>query len=210
MMYAIKTEIANTRARTFTFAAQKTMYGGKNIAAGDTVYLFASENEGGAGLVAMGVVTAAKAASPLIRTIAIAAGGAPLDTAKIVSMPLRLFARRGFEHLAPEIHPGITHRRPALHDILQHLGRDHAIHRVQQALDIFLMHRGKIRQAHDAAGFFGSAFDFDIDLHGRHLRLSGRRPRCISLAMYARDTALIATLIGAVRISNASVLIQYS
>jgi len=61
MMYAIKTEIANTRARTFTFAAQKTMYGGKNIAAGDTVYLFASENEGGAGLVAMGVVTAAKA-----------------------------------------------------------------------------------------------------------------------------------------------------
>ena len=37
------------------------MYGGKKIAAGDTVYLFASENEGGPGLIAMGVVTAAKA-----------------------------------------------------------------------------------------------------------------------------------------------------
>jgi hypothetical protein len=61
MIYAIKTEIADLRARTFTFTAQKTMYGGKQIAAGDTVYLFASENEGGPGLVAMGVVTNAKA-----------------------------------------------------------------------------------------------------------------------------------------------------
>jgi len=61
MIYAIKTEIADLRARTFTFPAQKTMYGGKQIAAGDTVYLFASENEGGPGLIARGVVTAAKA-----------------------------------------------------------------------------------------------------------------------------------------------------
>ena len=37
------------------------MYGGKGIAAGDVVYLFASENEGGAGLIARGVVTAAQA-----------------------------------------------------------------------------------------------------------------------------------------------------
>ncbi len=32
------------------------MYGGKLIAAGDTVYVFASENEGGAGLIARGTV----------------------------------------------------------------------------------------------------------------------------------------------------------
>lgn len=37
------------------------MYGGRRIAVGDVIYLFASENEGGAGLVARGVVTAAQA-----------------------------------------------------------------------------------------------------------------------------------------------------
>jgi hypothetical protein len=45
----------------FTFAAQKTMYGGKHIAEGDTVFVFASENEGGPGLIARGVVTSAVA-----------------------------------------------------------------------------------------------------------------------------------------------------
>jgi len=59
--FAIKAEISDPRARTFTFDAQKTMYGGKHIAAGDTVFLFASENEGGHGLVARGVVTSAEA-----------------------------------------------------------------------------------------------------------------------------------------------------
>lgn len=63
-MYAIKTEVAQPRASGWTFSAQKTMYGGKHIAVGDPVYVFASENEGGAGLVARGVVTAA-AAVPL-------------------------------------------------------------------------------------------------------------------------------------------------
>jgi hypothetical protein len=61
MAYAIKTEIRDPRAKTFSFTAQKTMYGGKNIAEGDTVFVFASENEGGQGLVARGVVTSAKA-----------------------------------------------------------------------------------------------------------------------------------------------------
>jgi hypothetical protein len=61
MIYAIKVEIRDPLADTFTLPAQKTMYGGKRIAAGDTLYLFASENEGGPGLVARGVVTAAKA-----------------------------------------------------------------------------------------------------------------------------------------------------
>ena len=35
------------------------MYGGKSIAPGDTIFIFASENEGGPGLIARGVVTSA-------------------------------------------------------------------------------------------------------------------------------------------------------
>lgn len=60
MTYAIKAEISHPSAKTFAFTAQKTMYGGKHIAVGDMVFLFASENEGGAGLIACGVVTAAE------------------------------------------------------------------------------------------------------------------------------------------------------
>ena len=59
--YAIKAEVSDPRAETFVFSAQKTMYGGKQIAKGDTIFVFASENEGGPGLVASGVVTSAKA-----------------------------------------------------------------------------------------------------------------------------------------------------
>ncbi|HEY4114424.1 MAG TPA: hypothetical protein VGM17_10235 [Rhizomicrobium sp.] len=59
--YLIKAEIRDPRAKTFEFAAQKTMYRGKAIAAGDTIFLFASENEGGPGLIARGVVTRAEA-----------------------------------------------------------------------------------------------------------------------------------------------------
>jgi len=58
-MYAIKTAVSDTKARTWTFARQKTMYGGKRVAKGDTIFVFASENEGGTGLVAKGVVTSA-------------------------------------------------------------------------------------------------------------------------------------------------------
>jgi hypothetical protein len=61
MPFAIKAEIRDTRAATFAFTAQKTMYGGKHIAEGDTIFVFASENEGGQGLIARGVVTSAKA-----------------------------------------------------------------------------------------------------------------------------------------------------
>ena len=63
MVFAIKAEVSDPQAKTFVFTAQKTMYGGKNIAEGDTVFVFASENEGGQGLVARGVVTSAKAAT---------------------------------------------------------------------------------------------------------------------------------------------------
>ena len=59
--FAIKAEVRDARAETFVFTAQKTMYGGKDIAAGDTAFVFASENEGGPGLVARGVVTSAEA-----------------------------------------------------------------------------------------------------------------------------------------------------
>jgi hypothetical protein len=61
MAYAIKVEIVDTRAKTFVFTAQKTMYGGKKIAEGDTIFIVASENEGGQGLIARGVVTSAEA-----------------------------------------------------------------------------------------------------------------------------------------------------
>src|SRR4029453_1880309 len=61
MMFAIKAEVSDPWAQRFAFRAQKTMYGGKRIAKGDTIFIFASENEGGPGLIASGVVTSAKA-----------------------------------------------------------------------------------------------------------------------------------------------------
>ena len=61
MAYAIKAAVCEVRAKTFAFAAQKTMYGGKHVREGDTIFLFASENEGGPGLIARGVVTSAEA-----------------------------------------------------------------------------------------------------------------------------------------------------
>ena len=69
MVYAIKAEVVDPRAKTFEFTAQKTMYGGKLIAAGDTIYIFASENEGGQGLIARGIVTHV-AATPRKRGVA--------------------------------------------------------------------------------------------------------------------------------------------
>jgi hypothetical protein len=60
-MYAIKTEVTDSGATSWTFDAQKTMYGGKNISIGDEIFIFASENEGGIGLIASGTVTSAKA-----------------------------------------------------------------------------------------------------------------------------------------------------
>ncbi len=60
-MFAIKAAVANPAAKTFAFPEQKTMYGGKRIAKDDVIYVFASENEGGRGLIAKGVVTSADA-----------------------------------------------------------------------------------------------------------------------------------------------------
>jgi hypothetical protein len=61
MAFAIKAEICDPQAKTFAFVAQKTMYGGKHVAKDDTVFVFASENEGGQGLIARGVVISAEA-----------------------------------------------------------------------------------------------------------------------------------------------------
>jgi hypothetical protein len=58
--FAVKAQVDRPHDRRYEFSEQKTMYGGKQIAPGDTVFIFASENEGGAGLVAKGVVRAAE------------------------------------------------------------------------------------------------------------------------------------------------------
>ena len=60
-MYAIKAELRDPGAESFAFDEQKTMYGGRHIVKGDTIFVFASENEGGSGLVASGIVTSAQA-----------------------------------------------------------------------------------------------------------------------------------------------------
>jgi hypothetical protein len=60
-MFAIKAEVGDPGAQAFAFSAQKTMYGGRHIAPGDTIFVFASENEGGPGLVARGIITSAQA-----------------------------------------------------------------------------------------------------------------------------------------------------
>ncbi len=63
MTFAIKAEVTDPLAKTFSFDVQKTMYGGKHIAAGDVVFIFASEKEGGSGLIARGVVTSSTASA---------------------------------------------------------------------------------------------------------------------------------------------------
>jgi hypothetical protein len=60
-MFAIKADVSELGAEAFTFKQQKTMYGGKHIARGDTIFVFASESEGGPGLIASGIVTSAEA-----------------------------------------------------------------------------------------------------------------------------------------------------
>lgn len=61
MVFGIKAEIHGPQAKVFAFTAQKTMYGGKKVGKGDTIFIFASENEGGHGLIARGRVTSVEA-----------------------------------------------------------------------------------------------------------------------------------------------------
>ena len=60
MSYAIKAAIDDPTPNVLVFPAQKTMYGGKQIGPGDELFLFASENQGGKGLVAFGIVATAE------------------------------------------------------------------------------------------------------------------------------------------------------
>ena len=69
MMFAIKAEVGDPGAEVFAFSEQKTMYRGKDIAKGDVIFIFASENEGGSGLVASGVV---ESSEPIPRAAGIA------------------------------------------------------------------------------------------------------------------------------------------
>lgn len=57
----IKAKVSDPEATSYVFTAAKTMYGGKKISRGDTVFVFASDHEGGQGLIARGVVTSAQA-----------------------------------------------------------------------------------------------------------------------------------------------------
>jgi hypothetical protein len=59
--YVVKAGVRDPRAQAFVFSKMKTMYGGKQIAEGDQIFVFASETEGGHGLVARGLVTKVEA-----------------------------------------------------------------------------------------------------------------------------------------------------
>jgi hypothetical protein len=59
--FMIKAKLIDVHARSFVFTGQKTMYAGKTIARGYMIFVFASENEGGPGLIARGTVTSASA-----------------------------------------------------------------------------------------------------------------------------------------------------
>jgi hypothetical protein len=95
--FAVKAEIPDLLAKTFVLASQKTMYGGKLIAEGDTIYVFASENEGGCGLIARGVVTAAK---PIAKRQGIARQTPRVSIeVRCLALARRRFGRNDVKHL---------------------------------------------------------------------------------------------------------------
>ena len=97
MVFAIKAEVVDPRARTFTVTASKTMYGGKLIAEGDTVFVFASENEGGQGLIARGIVTHAE---PIAKTRGIARQTPRVSiTIRRTALAKQPLGRRELKHL---------------------------------------------------------------------------------------------------------------
>ena len=97
MAFAIKAEVVDPLATTFTFTAQKTMYGGRHIAPGDTVFVFASETEGGRGLVARSVVLSAE---PLARTPGVARQTPRVSvTLTRTALAKRPLGRRELRHL---------------------------------------------------------------------------------------------------------------
>jgi hypothetical protein len=58
MQFVVKAAPRTTdTTRSYTFD-EKTMWHGKDVAVGDTIFVFASDHEGGRGLIARGIVTA--------------------------------------------------------------------------------------------------------------------------------------------------------
>jgi hypothetical protein len=57
MTFVAKVDVADPTAPLFELVAAKTMYEGKAVSVGGTIFVFASENNGGQGLVARGLVT---------------------------------------------------------------------------------------------------------------------------------------------------------
>ena len=57
MPYVVKAAVSDADTKLFSFRAQKTMYRGKEVCVKDEIFVFSSENEGGPGLIARGVVT---------------------------------------------------------------------------------------------------------------------------------------------------------
>jgi hypothetical protein len=98
MKFVVKGRITNEQAKTFAFAAQKTMYGGKQIAKGDTIFIFASEHEGGSGLIACGIVTSAKSVPRK--------PGIARQTPRVsISVTRTALARRGWEEVSSRVFP---------------------------------------------------------------------------------------------------------
>ncbi len=57
MPYVVKAApVSDPAAELFSFD-EKTMYGGNKVSAGDEIFIFSSDHQGGVGLVAKGVVT---------------------------------------------------------------------------------------------------------------------------------------------------------
>src|SRR5690349_8458279 len=127
--------------------------------------------------------SASPAAGPLIRITPIAAGGAPLDSAKMVSSISssarieRLFfgAAAGREELLEQLDAHLAHRRELLGVFLQLLEAAYALHRLERGIDIGLVGLAHVWQAQEPARFFGRAIDLDIDFHGSHLGCAGCR-----------------------------------
>ena len=91
MAFAIKAGIRDPRARSFAFSAQKTMYGGKVIAAGDVVYLFAGKASKRPGLIARGTVVQSK---PVEKIAGLARQTPRVDlTIRLTQKSLRALAR---------------------------------------------------------------------------------------------------------------------
>ena len=57
MAFIVKAALGSKAGAKIYAFHEKTMYGGKNIRVGDEIFVFDSENEGGCGLCAKGVVT---------------------------------------------------------------------------------------------------------------------------------------------------------